>query len=397
MIGTMLQQQFEALDQLLKSGGCASGLDFLIEQFRSQREVRILFEALLMKARLNLQLPLIQTESSTEFPSDVRGAYDQAMIEAAREAGRLALDNGDIVQAWPYFRAIGEPGPVADAISQVEPGEASEQVINIAFAEGAHPAKGLELILRERGMCQAITAFGMYAVQNRREECIGLLVRALHTELLERMLRTIEAQEGIRPQAGRVADLLPERDWMFGEYDYYVDTSHLMSLLSYSLEVKDRHTLELFHDLCLYGQRLSAMFQSRGQAPFENPFVDYDQYVLAMLGDEVDRRIDHFRRKADDSDQEEAGTAPAQLLVNLLVRLGRFEEALAVSLQHLDAEDPLQLSCPPALQLCHMAGDYERLKKLARERGDLLSYAAASALHQLQLNPERCVNQDTAE
>lgn len=379
MIGTMLQQQFQALDQLLESGGCASGLNFLIEEFRSNREVRLLFEARLMQARLNLELPLIQTESSAELPSDLRAAYDQAMIAAAREAGNLALDNGDIAQAWPYFRAIGEPGPVADAIGKVQPGEASEQVINIAFAEGAHPAKGLELILSERGMCQAITAFGMYAVQSGREECIGLLVRTLHTELLERMSRSIEAQEGARPQACRIADLLPERDWLFGEYDYYVDTSHLTSLLSYSLDVKDRQTLELFHDLCLYGQRLSAMFQSRGQPPFENPFVDYDQYVLALLGDEVDTRIDHFRRKAEDSNPEEAGTAPAQLLVNLLVRLGRFEEALEVSLRHLGAEDSLQLSCPPALQLCHMAGNYERLKDLARERGDLLSYAAASA------------------
>jgi hypothetical protein len=69
------------------------------------------------------------------------------------------------------------------------------------------------------------------------------------------------------------------------------------------------------------------------------------------------------------------GTAPAQFLVNFLVKLGRHGEALEVAMEHLRNER--ELACPSPIQLCRMAGDYVRLKELARERNDLLSYVAA--------------------
>jgi hypothetical protein len=379
MIGSMLEQTFEALDRFADTGDRAGALDLLIEHFRANKEFHLFFEAKLMKKRLEMGLPLIQSQSSAEFSDDVRPGYEQAMIEAAREAGTLALEHGDIARAWPYFRAIGEHGPIAKAIEQAEPEDSAEQIINIAFREGVHPTKGLELILQKHGMCQAITAFGMYAVEKGRTECIGLLVRSLHAELRERIARVIEAQEGQPPEAQTIADLIAGREWLFGEYDYYVDTSHLLSLLPYSLDVTDRDMLALFHDLCEYGKRLSPMFQSRGHAPFEQPFTDYDQYVLALMGDDVDARIAHFRKKIAVSDPEEVGTAPAQLLVNLAVRLGRIDDALQVSLEHLANEEPSDLTCPSTLQLCNLAKDYTRLKELARNRGDLLSYVAATA------------------
>ena len=60
------------------------------------------------------------------------------------------------------------------------------------------------------------------------------------------------------------------------------------------------------------------------------------------------------------------------------MRLKRYGEALEVSLEYLRDVVPGQLACPSALQLCDMAGDRERLRALARERGDLLSFAAAA-------------------
>jgi hypothetical protein len=374
----MSEDIFEELDRRMDSGNTAAGLDFLIERFRAMNETRLFFEAKLMKTRLELGLPLIQTDSFAEFPQHVRAAYDAGMVEAARETGHLALNQGDIVQAWPYFRAIGERDPIAAAIEGDHADESADQIINIAFREGVHPKKGLELILKHHGMCQAITAFGMYAVENGRADCIGLLVRSLHAELMGRMGRVIEQQEGKLPEGETIAQWCADRDWLFGEYDYYVDTSHLTSLLPYSVEVNDPGTLGLLHDLCQYGQRLSPMFQSKGQPPFEEPFRDYDHYILALLGDDVEARIAHFRKKATESDPDEVGTAPAQALVNLAVRLGRFEDALQASLEFLADENASDLTCPSTLQLCNMAGDRDRLKLLARTRGDLLSYVAAT-------------------
>ncbi|MGH9629234.1 MAG: hypothetical protein ACRD7E_13015 [Bryobacteraceae bacterium] len=367
----------QTLDRFLLSGDRAGGLDFLIEEFRTAKNFGMLFEARLMKKRLELGLPLIQTEAASEFPADKRGPYDQGVIEAARETGELALASGNIARAWPYFRAIGEPAPVAAAIDTVQPAEGLEEIIAIAFQEGVHPAKGMELILAQHGMCRAITTFGMYPVRSGREECISLLVRKLHGEVVERITSTIESQEGARPDTESIPALLKGREWLFGEYDYYVDTSHLLSLLQYCLEVKDKETLRLFYELCEYGKRLSQMFQNRGQPPFEEPYVDYGHYVQALLGEGADDAVAHFRRKVEQSDPEEVGPAPAQTLVNLLVRLGRYDEALEVSLERLSDYDPSEITCPSPLQLCHLARNYDRLKELARSRGDLLSYVAA--------------------
>ncbi len=124
----------------------------------------------------------------------------------------------------------------------------------------------------------------------------------------------IEAREGAKPATENLIEMMKGRPELFGEYDYYVDTSHLVTLLPYALEVQDLEVLGLFHQLCEYGKKLSPNFQSKGQSPFEDPAVDYGEYVLAMLGDDVEARIAHFRKIVEESDVEMVGTAPAQFL-----------------------------------------------------------------------------------
>jgi hypothetical protein len=368
------------LETVLNSGDPAAGLDFLVDRFRQEREWPLVFEARLMKKRLEMGLPMIQTQDSSEFPSELRADYEKAMVEAAREVGNGFLDMGNIPRAWPYFRAIGEPAPIVEAMERAKPPEDQvDALIAIAFQEGLAPAKGLQILLEAHGMCRALTTFGMYSVQKDREKCIALLTRELHAEIVQRMGNEIEAREGARPATSNLIQMMEGRPELFGEYDYYVDTSHLMTLLPYSLEVEGNETLELLHQLCEYGKHLAPCFQSKGQAPFEHPAADYGEYVLAMLGNDVGARIQHFRQIMDAADKDMVGTAPAQFLVNFLVRLQRFGEALEVALEHL--KDERDLTCPSPIQLCRMAGDYGRLKELARERNDLLSYVAAFEKH----------------
>jgi len=366
-------------ENLLQSEDPAKSLDLLISHYRSSGDLALLFEAKLMKKRLELGLPLIREDASSGPRSEAFEVYEQSMVGIAREIGELALERRDIEGAWRYFRAIGEPSAVASAIDQLSEDEGSDALIDIAFQQGAHPVKGLAFIVAQHGMCRAITAFGMYPVRNGRSECIALLVRKLHAEVVERIARTIESQEGKRPESTNITELIEDRDWLFGEYDTYVDTSHLFSLLPYSTEIEDREILELYRQLCDYGAHLSSMFQARGQSPFENPFVDYGSYVRARLGINPDDQVEHFRKKLAESDPEETGTAPAELLVNLLLELDRYEEALEVGRQHL-SDATYELACPSILRLCQMAGKFTEMKQLARERGDLLSYVAATAL-----------------
>ncbi|MBI1898102.1 MAG: hypothetical protein HYS04_16450 [Acidobacteria bacterium] len=378
IIGIMAEDVFALIQALADSGRAAAAFDQLVDKFRNEKNYALLFEARLMRKRHQLGLPLIQTEDASALPDHLRREYEREMVEAARETGSLYLAEGDIERAWPYFRAISEPEAVRDAIERLEPPPEIDGIVQIAFQEGVHPAKGLELILKQYGICRALTTFGMYAVPRDRDACIRLLVRSLYAELADSLRRAIENVEGSAPEAAGVSALIAERDWLFGEYASYVDTSHLASVIRYAIDLSDRETLALACELCDYGRRLSPEFRLRSEPPFEDPYTDYDLYLRALLGEDADRAVEHFRRKAAESDPEEAGTMPAQVLVSLLCRLRRYGEAVEVSLEHLRGISPNELICPTALQLCHLAGDYERLMQLARERGDLLSYAAAA-------------------
>lgn len=367
-------QLFDDLDRLVASAEPASALDHLIANLLESGDYGLVFEARLMRKRYDLGLPLIQSDQIT------RDDYQQAVMEVARDTGALFLAAGNIARAWPYYRAIGDPKPVEEAIAQIEASEDLEGIIGIAFQEGVHPLKGLELILNNQGMCRAITAFGMNAVQKDRDKCIALLARHLHSEILARIGQTIEAKEGTRPDTTSLVELMAGRDWLFGEWDYYADSSHLLSVIPYGIELRDAAALGIFHELCEYGGHLAAQFQSAGVPPFENQCEAYGHYIQALRGLHVDAHVDYFRQQVANCDPDVAGDAPGRTLARLLIALGRTEEALRAVLDHVFEDAPWGTPVPTALQLCYQARDFATMRELARERSDGLSYAAASIL-----------------
>jgi hypothetical protein len=365
---------FQRLDPLLQSADPAASLDYLIAQFLQKKEYGLVFEAHLMKKRHDLGLPLIQTDSIAADD------YQQAVMDAARETGRLFLADGRIERAWPYFRAVSETQPIYEAIDRLQPEDNMENVIAIAFQEGVHPLKGLELILAQHGMCRAITAFGMTAVQRDREGCISMLAKHLRSEIVSRIKGAIEARESAVPETTDLIALMQDREWLFAEWDYYVDTSHLLSVLPYCAEIADHQSLLVFADLCEYGKRLAPQFKSPGIPPFEDQFTAYGHYVQALLGNNVDEHLDYFRRQIADTDPEVVGDAPGRHLARLLISLNRPADALNVVIEHVFEDSTYGAPVPSALQLCYQAKEFSRLKDIAKERGDLLSYAAGSIL-----------------
>ena len=376
--GGMSNDAFDQLEQALRSGGPEAGFEFLVRKFQEEKNYPRIFEARLMKRRRELGLPLIQTDSLEDLPADTRRAYEQAYVIAAREVGGLFLADGDIQRAWPYFRAIGESAPVAAAIEQLTPEQGNEPILEIAFHERVHPRKGFELLLVNHGICRAISYFEGYPVREGREQCRSLLVRTLHNELVENLKRVIAQRESRAPDTSSVSDLIASRNWLFEDNCYYTDTSHVVSVLRFSLDSEDPETLALAAEIADYGLHLAPMFHYKGDPPFENVYEGHGIYLRALLGQNRDAAIAHFRRKLAEGDPNEVGTGPAQALVGLLARLKRYPEAIEFSLDHLRDADPSQLACPSLLQLCQLAGDYVQLRELAQEQGDLLSFAAAS-------------------
>jgi hypothetical protein len=157
---------------------------------------------------------------------------------------------------------------------------------------------------------------------------------------------------------------------------YYVDTSHLVSILGFSLELTDPQMLRKAVELCEYGKKLSPMFHYKGDPPFQEIYLDHSVFLRTLLGEDVESGIAHFRKKAEENDPEETGTGPAQILIVLLGRLNRYKEALQISKQFLADADQNQLACPSILQLCYLAEDRGQLMEIAKQRQDLLGFTA---------------------
>lgn len=372
---------FDQVRDALASGDVEAGFELAIDRFRNERSYPMIFEARLMQKRHALGMPLIQTEPWNNLGKDCQAAYESATVEAAREVGTLFLNDGEIGRAWPYFRAIGEKDLVRQAIEQCDDaatGEALDGIIEVAYHEQVNPQKGFELILKHYGTCRAITNFSQYPVEEGRADCAELLAENVHSELLANVKYAVEQKEGQAPEGDDLGAIVEERGWLFEGNAYYLDTSHVSSLVQMAPAIDRERTLELLLGMARYGSQLSEMYQFPGNPPFENVFEDYAAYIGTVLRRDVGAGLEHFRRKIETCDPNIAGTTPAQVLVNLLVRLGRPGEAADVALEHLSEADPQFLTCPNALQLCQMAQDYKRLAEVARNRRDLLSFAAAT-------------------
>jgi hypothetical protein len=371
-------EPFDEIESVVATSGGRPALDLLAQKFLAEKQYPQLFEARLMQKRLELALPLIQLGAIEDLPEPARSSYEAGVRQAAREIGSLFLAAGDIQRAWPYFRAIGDRETIAAALENADGGGQIEALIEIALGERVHPRKGLELVIAQHGICRAITYFEQYPDLEEREACLVLLIRTLHAELVANLKRAIEQREGNTPAANCIPQLIAGRDWLFGEFDAYVDTSHVINVIRFAVDLEDQAAIRMALELCEYGAHLSLQFEMRGESPFEEIYRDHATYLHAMLGENLDAAIEHFGSKIMVQDDPLHAIRSAQVLLALLVRNQRYRDAILMSLAHLSGIPPHQLDGPTLFQLCQLAGDSDQWKELARERGDLLSFAAGA-------------------
>lgn len=372
----MPEDDFDRAEQALQAGGAEAALQFLSDKFRNEKNYAALFETRLMRKRRELGLPLLQMGSLDDIQEDKRPGYEKEFIEAARETGNLFLGDGDIPRGYSYLRAIGDLQPVFNAIDRLTMDDVNDAVLEIALHERVHPRKGFELVMASHGICRAITVFGQYPGTQGREDCLHLLITKLHTDLMASLRRTIQEAEGTAPEGQSIPELIAGRDWLFEGMSYYVDTSHLVSILGFSLELTDPAMLRMAIELCEYGRKLSPMFHYRGDPPFEDIYADHAVFLKALSGEDVEAGIAHFVKKVEDSDPEEIGTGPAQILIVLLGRLKRYKQAVEISVLYLAGADQTQLACPSVLQLCYLAEDPGKMMEIAKRKQDLLGFTA---------------------
>jgi hypothetical protein len=119
----------------------ARGADGVADHHRAaalheQKNYDRLFEAMLLKHRHEMHLPLAQP-TSLDVPEEQRQEFEDHYIETAREIGDLYLADGNIPRAWPYLRTIGETEKVREALEKLpldrDADEDTEKYIGIAL------------------------------------------------------------------------------------------------------------------------------------------------------------------------------------------------------------------------------------------------------------------------
>ncbi len=377
------------IERTLAADGPDAALRRLCDRLREDKDYHALFYALLMKKRQELGVSPVPTGPAKDLPKSVHTAYEDAIREAGRLVGGLYIKEGQLPQAWAYYRMLGEPEPMRAALEAHAPaeGEDLQPMVQIAFYEGVHPRKGFDWILDRFGICSAITNLSGQELPHPPEDrqyCLRRLVRALYAELVGRLAADIERHEGKRPEGadapepapGTVLKLIEGRDWLFADDGYHIDTSHLSSVVQMAVHLTSPDELRLARELCAYGKRLSPRFHGRNDPPFDDLYEAHDRYLSVLTGDDVEGGLAYFRAQAEKAEAEGEGTFPAEVLVNLLLRLERPKDALAVARKHLVKAEGRRLTCPGVAELAQQVGDYRTLADAAREQGDAVHFLA---------------------
>lgn len=371
---------FDELESRLAAGGISAVFASLAEQLKGQQRYHELFDVLLMRSRHALGLPAMSSTSLDDLADPLRTQVEEAYLAACREVGQLFLAKEQLRDAWMYLRPLGEKALMAEALAKATPSDENLQdLVEIALHEGVAPALGFELVLNHYGTCNAITTYeGAIAGRAAADQqaAARLLLDQVHRDLVGNVRADIARQQGTDPEATTLAELVADRDWLFAENNYHIDTTHLAAVVRFARVLTDRDALELAYDLTEYGRRLSRQFQFAGDEPFTDMYPSHALFFAAQLGRQVDEALTYFRERARAADVHQQGTAAVEVYITLLARLRRYDEAIAATLELVPPGTRTTGFAPSLFELSRSAGDYQALLTACRERGDLVGYAA---------------------
>lgn len=388
----MSSSDFELVESSFHRGGVPAALQTLADELLRQQKYHELYRARKMQVRQRLGLALLDDDPEEVLSESQRMRLEEELTAVCREIGSLLMGSGKAYDGWMFLRAAGAKDLAKSLLDKIETTEDNrEELIEVAMREGVDVARGFTLVIENYGCCNAITTFDSEVARHGRSDrqaAAAIITRVLHRDLLANVRRDIERQEGTASQGDTLAALIADRPWLFGEMSYHIDTTHLASVVRFARLTQDPAVLRLAVDLTEYGRRLHSQFQYPGDEPFGETYLASGKFFRSLLGEQVDDALAYFKSKAETLDIPHHGTAPAEVYVDLLARLGRPGEALAVALKML-ADQPQQLGIAPSLlELSRAAGDYQAVQTFCRERGDLLGFTTAMAAASVPVNEQ---------
>lgn len=371
---------FDQLSSQLAQSGPAAALQLTADTLKAQQKFHELFEARKMQVRCRLGLPLSGGDTDSLSEAD-RQKLEDGLIDACREVGGLLLKAGNVREGWMYLRPVGDKSETAQLLAGIEPTEDNtEDLIEILLHEGVDIGRGFALVLESYGTCSSITTYDQSIARRPRQEqapAAVLLLKRLHADLVASVQSDIARQEGTQPKETTLRELIADREWLFHDNSYHVDTTHLASIVRIARVLAAPDDLRMALDLTEYGRQLSAQFQYQGDEPFADVYPSHALYYQALLGENIDAALAYFQQRAEMLDPQYHGLVAVEVYVDLLARIGRHADALDAAIRLSPAGAQSVGLAPSLLELAEKAGQYDAILTYCRNRNDLLGYTAA--------------------
>lgn len=359
----------------------AEMVDALVKIYRRSRMPHELFEALKMRMRLRLDLPLVSDDSTASHPEEIERQLENGLLDACREVGLMLLAAGRVREGWMYLRPTGDTAKAAELICDIEvTDDNADEIIQVTLHEGVDIGRGYSLVLERMGTCNSITTFEqMLSGRHQSEQQIAaaLLLDHVYEELLASVRADIERRESAAPTESTLEELIQNRRHLFEGGAYHLDTTHLASTVRIARVLDDPAQQRRALELVQYGRRIDAQYQYPGDEPFHDFYPAHALFYGALLGRGVDEAVAYFAKKAATIDPAEHGSGAIEVYVDLLDRIGRSDEALSAAVKLIPADIPAPRVAPLLLELASRANNTQPVQEFARRRGDLLLYTAA--------------------
>lgn len=383
MTETIANTMFEELQNLVTENDADKAFEKLIESLEEQGEDHKVFDAKMMQAKHKMGLPLTKPTSFQDVPEENRNDFEEVYKDQAREIGQKLIEKNQLMDAWMYFRVLGDSSPVKKAFEEMplpeEYGDDIDELIQLALYENVHPVKGLAMMLKLHGMCNTITTLDQVAAQlslEDRRDISVILVNQMYEELKGAVQRNVEQRVPLLPPGQSLAELIAGREWLFEDENYHTDISHLNAVVRHARALNpDQPEMKLVLELSMYGENLAPALQYPGDPPFQNFYEAHTHYFNIVLGNTVDEGLAYFKEilanEPDLPDQQ----LIAYVMVDLLMRIDRNDEALELANTHLaNTSEEAGFSYS---DFCKQIGRMDALADHAKKESDPVLYLGA--------------------
>ena len=368
---------FQQLQQITETKGIDSGLDFLEQHVRRNKEYAQLFEVLKMRVRQRMGLPLLYSRTPDDLDESDQRKLENGLLAACREVGTLFFKQSEFVRGWNYLQPVGDRVLNEKLIRAVKVDEQNtDDLIDIAVAQGAAPGYGFQMLLQRYGTCDAITTFDQTAA-NHDLDCqrtmAAALLNHLYDELVGNLITVLPELKSDSNQPPSLATIL-DSGILDAENSCVIDATHLASVVRIARILQDSTSLQKAHELSRFGDGLPDEVKYPGQVPFEDVFPDHLHYYSAVLGQDVDSAVEHFRKKTEQHDARQHGGVVIETFVELLARVGRDDQAIDVMVDQLLGKYPLLGIAPEPHALAKTEAQQLKLLEHYRGESDLLGF-----------------------